>query len=182
MTTPGSPPGAGSRRCGVPRSAAPTCVHPAEILERLEIRAAVPADVGELLTVQRAAFVTVQQENPEVGVTELTEGPDRIASWSQEGLTLVATSAGRLVGFARAKLREGRWRVARLAVVPDLQGRGIGGALLSAVESAAPAEADGFTVMAGAGSAATLRFYRRAGYRPRGEVAPGVVRLDRPRR
>ena len=39
------------------------------------------------------------------------------------------------------------------------------------------AEVAGFELFTGAGSAANLRRYRRAGYRPAGSPAPGVVRL-----
>jgi len=149
-------------------------------LGELEIRPAVPADVGEVLTLQRAAFASLQRENPTVPVDELTETTADIRRWSEEGVTLVATSAGRLVGFAWGKSREERWRIARVGVAPDLQGSGVGRRLVSALEGLAPAGSRGFEVMTGAASKGNQRFYRRLGYRVRGEVAPGVVRMTKP--
>jgi len=54
--------------------------------------------------------------------------------------------------------------------------------MLEAVEAAAPPEARGFELFTGAGSAANIRRYKRAGYRLAGTPAPGVVRLEKRRR
>jgi tRNA (guanine37-N1)-methyltransferase len=134
-----------------------------------------------MVTVQRAAFAPLQRDNPGVDVAELVEGVADVRAWADEGRTLVAVSAGRLVGFARGKAREGRWRIARLAVAPDLQGRGLGARLLAEIEGSAPEGTSGFEVMTGAGSTGTRRFYKRAGYRLRRETEPGVVRLTKQR-
>jgi ribosomal protein S18 acetylase RimI-like enzyme len=57
-----------------------------------------------------------------------------------------------------------RMQVLRFAVAPDLQGKGIGRALLSAVETAAPPEVATFWLVTGARSEANLRLYERTGY------------------
>ena len=64
-------------------------------------------------------------------------------------------------------------------VAPDLQGRGIGRALLAYAEAAAPAGTSRFWINTGTRSKANLRRYRRAGYRARpGEGRfPGTVDL-----
>jgi tRNA (guanine37-N1)-methyltransferase len=69
----------------------------------------------------------------------------------------------------------GQWEIGRLMIAPDLQGRGIGQALLEYAESAAPAGTRRFWVNTGAKSTANLRRYRRAGYR----VLPGEGRFPR---
>ena len=77
--------------------------------------------------------------------------------------------------------REGEvWHIGRLMVAPDLQGSGLGRALLEAVEAEAPAEATAYALFTGAGSKRNQRMYKKAGYRLRGEIAPGVVRLTKP--
>ena len=92
---------------------------------------------------------------------------------------LVARSAGRLVGAVRARRREDAWDVGRLMVAPDLQGRGLGRMLLERIEAAAPAGVTSCSLFTGAGSLRNQRLYRKAGYRLRGEVEPGVVRLTK---
>jgi tRNA (guanine37-N1)-methyltransferase len=149
-----------------------------------ELRLATAADAGELLTLQRACWWQEQQANPGVEIPALQEGLDDVRVWMGEWTTLVLRSGGRLVAAARGR-REGEvWDVGRLMVAPDLQGRGLGQALLRAIEDAAPDDVTGFVLFTGAGSSRNLATYKRAGYRLRGEDpdVPGAVRLTKRRR
>ncbi len=158
----------------------PDLLHPASSLADVELRAGQPGDAGELLTLQRACWA---RELAGGGSTEvLAEDVDDVRAWVTAGGTLVAVSGGRVVGAVRGRLEDHTWHVDRLMVAPDLQGRGIGRLLLGRVEEAAPASATGFVLRTGAASARDQRLYRRAGYRPRGEAGPGVVRLTKRRR
>jgi len=147
------------------------------------IARAVPADAGEILTLQRACWMQEQQANPEAWVPALHESLDDVRSWLPDWTVLTMRRAGRLVGGARARLEDDVWDVGRLMVAPDLQGQGLGRVLLEAVEAAAPAEATSYALFTGAGSTDNLRFYKRAGYRLRGADPdiPGAVRLTKKR-
>jgi len=147
------------------------------------IARAVPADAGEILTLQRACWMQEQQANPEAWVPALHESLDDVRRWLPDWTVLTMRRAGRLVGGARARLEDDVWDVGRLMVAPDLQGQGLGRVLLEAVEAAAPAEATSYALFTGAGSTDNLRFYKRAGYRLRGEDpdVPGAVRLTKKR-
>ncbi|MGH3345695.1 MAG: tRNA (guanosine(37)-N1)-methyltransferase TrmD [Nocardioides sp.] len=148
-----------------------------------EIRPAVPADAGELLTLQRACWMQEQQANPQAWVPALHESLDDVRRWLPEWTVLTLRRAGRLVGGARARLEGDVWDVGRLMVAPDLQGEGLGRVLLEAIEAAAPVAATSYALFTGAGSTDNLRFYKRAGYRLRGEDpdVPGAVRLTKKR-
>ncbi|MGZ4438530.1 MAG: tRNA (guanosine(37)-N1)-methyltransferase TrmD [Nocardioidaceae bacterium] len=159
----------------------PDLLHPSSSLEGVELRAVRPGDAGELLTLQRACWVQETWANPGVEMDALTETLDDVRAWTRDGTVLVAHSAGRLVGAVRGRLHDGTWDVGRLMVAPDLQGRGLGRLLLEAAEAAAPEEVTGFELFTGAGSARNQRIYKRAGYRSRGEVRPGVVRMTKRR-
>jgi len=167
----------------VARTAArrPDLLHPSSALADVELRAVRPGDAGELLTLQRACWVQESFANPGIEIDALTETYDDVRAWTAEGTVLVAHSAGRLVGAVKARLHGSTWDVGRLMVAPDLQGRGLGRMLLARIEEAAPAEAAGFELFTGAGSARNQRIYKKAGYRSRGEVRPGVVRLTKRR-
>ncbi len=175
------------RAASLRRTAArrPDLLHAAQVLDDVEVRTARPADSGELMTLQRACWAQVMRENPDhpdVARDALTETLAEVRHWSSTGTVLVALSGGRLVGAVQGRLHDGTWDVGRLMVAPDIQGRGLGRMLLDRVEQAAPAEAAGFGLVTAAGSRRSRRVCTKAGYRSRGEVRPGVVRMTKPRR
>ena len=150
------------------------------LLDDVEIRPAVPADAGELFVLQRACWVQEQHDNPDVRIPALHESLEDVRSWSERDTVLIARSAGRLVGAVRASLDGETWEVGRLMVAPDVAGRGLGRHLMERIEALAPAEATSYALFTGAGSLRNQRMYKKAGYRLRGEIAPGVVRLTKP--
>lgn len=159
----------------------PDLAHPSVTLDDVELRAAVPGDAGEVFTLQRACWVQEQQANPGVAIAALSEDLADVERWLAADTVLVLRSAGRLVGAVRARSVDDTWDIGRLMVAPDLQGRGLGRRLLAAIEARAPEGTTGFELFTGAGSARNQRMYRKAGYRVRGEVEPGVVRLTKKR-
>ena len=149
-----------------------------------EIGPAVPADAGEVLTLQRACWTQEALANPDVSIPALGESLDDVRAWLTRDTVLLARRAGRLVGGVRASARPlddggAAWDVGRLMVAPDLQGQGLGRVLLERIEAAAPPGTTSYELFTGAASARNLRMYAKAGYRRAGEVAPGVVRLVR---
>lgn len=145
------------------------------------IRAAVSADAGEMLTVQRAAWVSEAQLH---GTTELPPLTQTLAELQDELETrhaLVAVDGHRIVGIVRAFRDDDVWRIGRLGVVPDRQGAGIGSRLLAAIEGAAPPDVRAFALFTGPRSARNVTLYERAGYRrvPSGD---GLIHLRKERR
>ncbi|TCO49884.1 GNAT family N-acetyltransferase [Actinocrispum wychmicini] len=130
------------------------------------IRVAEPADAGEILTVQRAAYVSEAQLYGNPGFSALTESLDEVRAAVESGSVLVATMGARIVGAVRG-IRDGQdCEVARLVVAPDMQRRGIAFDLIAAVERAHAAHVRRFRMHTGERSEANLRLYQRAGYVP----------------
>ncbi len=129
-----------------------------------------PGAAGELLTLQRAAYVTEAQLYDDVRLPALVQTLDELA----ESTCLAAVAGSRLVGAVRTRERDGVLHVGRLTVAPDLHGHGIGTRLLLAAEQVTrlPRAA----LFTGARSAANLRLYRRHGYIEitREQVRPGL--------
>jgi tRNA (guanine37-N1)-methyltransferase len=157
----------------------------------LVVRAAVPADAGELLTLQRACWVAEAQANDALTIPPLVETLDDVRRSLGVWTTIVVRAGDRLVGSVRGLLlgetdRPARtWEIGRLMVAPDLQGRGLGRWLLSAAESMADTAAERFELVTGARSTGNIKRYRRAGYRLAAdgiEPLPGTVRLVKDRR
>ncbi|WP_435744766.1 GNAT family N-acetyltransferase [Nocardioides sp. SYSU DS0663] len=151
------------------------------MLDGVELRPARPADAAEVLVLQRACWVAEQHDNPDVRIPALHETYDEVRAWVERDHVLVARAAGRLVGAVRGSLDGDVWHVGRLMVAPDVAGRGLGRALLAAVEAAAPPGAASYQLVTGAGSLRNQRMYKKAGYRHAGEVEPGVVRMTKRR-
>jgi len=158
----------------------PDLLHPSGVLDDIEVREVQPGDAGELLTLQRACWVQESWSNPGLEIDALTESLDDVRSWITEGRTLVARSDGRLVGAVRGRRHEDTWDIGRLMVAPDLQRRGLGRMLLARIEREAPPGTNRMELFTGAGSLRNQKMYKRAGFRLRGEVRPGVVRMTKP--
>ena len=157
----------------------PDLVPASTLLDDVEIRALEPADAGELYVLQRACWVQEMHDNPGVRIPALHETYDELRAWTARDTVLVARSAGRLVGAVRASLHGEEWDIGRLMVAPDLAGRGLGRTLLARIETLAPEVATTYALFTGAGSARNQRMYKKAGYRLRGEIEPGVVRMTK---
>jgi tRNA (guanine37-N1)-methyltransferase len=153
-------------------------------LADLDVRPAVPADAGELYTLQRACWLQELEANPGVEIPALRESLDDVRRGLGEWTVMVARepSSGRLVGAVRGRVdSHGEWDIGRVMVAPDLQGRGLGRALLELVEALAPADVTTYVLFTGAGSTDNLRMYRKAGFRLRADrkAPPGAVVLTK---
>jgi tRNA (guanine37-N1)-methyltransferase len=141
-------------------------------LRELVINRAAPADTGELITLQRAAYLSEARVTGSLELSPLTETPDRLRASLVDGVVLVARRAGRLIASVRAEVAtDGAWLIGRLVVAPDLQGRGIGSRLMSEIESCAPRSCSRMRLTATA-VAETLSFFGRRGYVELSRSAP----------
>lgn len=127
-------------------------------------RAAVQRDAGEIWTMARACWVTEARDHDSFEIPALTESLLDVQEWLTAWHTWVVRSHGRLIGSVRARRTHDLWDIGRLMVAPDLQGRGLGKALLAYAEQQAPVEVAGFSMFTGGHSVDNLRMYRRAGY------------------
>jgi ribosomal protein S18 acetylase RimI-like enzyme len=128
------------------------------------------ADAGELLVLQRAAYVTEAQLHRDPFLPPLTETPAEVreALADPEVIVIGVRDGGRLIGAIR--IRRGPEdmsvaHIARLAVAPDRQGEGIGTRLLAAAEVSVPEDVLELRLFTGEYSERNLRLYERLGYR-----------------
>jgi GNAT superfamily N-acetyltransferase len=109
------------------------------------IRPATADEVEGLPAMQVAAGALF----PELGMHLVSDGPahsvDGFRQARAHGDLLVAADGGKIVGFVRTKVLDGSLHVEQVTVAPGWQGRGIGRALMLAVEQAAAGR--GFTRM-----------------------------------
>ncbi|ROO84029.1 acetyltransferase (GNAT) family protein [Actinocorallia herbida] len=131
----------------------------------IEISAAEVADAGEIITLQRAAYVSEAQLYGDPFLPPLVERQERVvALLDGPAVVLKAVEDGRLVGAVRTAVEGATCLVGRLVVAPDRQGQGIGTALLRAVEAEMRGLATSLVLFTGHLSEQNLRLYRRHGY------------------
>jgi ribosomal protein S18 acetylase RimI-like enzyme len=134
------------------------------------------SDAGEILTLQRAAYVTEAQAHDDLSMPPLTQTLDQlreeladldISAWGvREGGRLVASVRTRLVDPVTAE-------VGRLVVAPDWQGKGLGTALLLAAEDRVQSGVATIRLFTGERSHANQRLYKRLGYAETGRTSAG---------
>jgi predicted GNAT family N-acyltransferase len=125
--------------------------------EELEIGLAQPADQALCLAIRRRVFIEEQ------GVPEALE----LDEFDEEAVCWIARISGRAVGTARARLVEGYAKAERVAVLPELRRRGVGRALMDALE--AWAFGRGLDRVGLNAQESAIAFYRTLGYRVTGE-------------
>lgn len=139
--------------------------------EDVRIRPIHVDDAGEVLTLQRAAFVSEAQIYGSTDMPPLTQTLEQVEEELRDCIGWTARKGQRLVGALRARQDGGLLLIGRIAIAPDVQGEGIGRMLLETAETSTDAtEAELFT---GSLSEANLRLYLRCGYRETERIPQG---------
>ncbi len=152
-----------------------------------EVRIAQEGDLPAALEVQRDAFGRVASELgiPPASLPALRESADALREAVGCGtVVLVACDAGGVIGSVRGTRRDDGWvEIGRLVVRSGHEGRGVGSALMRAIEDRFEL-GSGFILFTGADTLETQRFYQKRGYMVshREDVgAYGIVWMSKPR-
>jgi GNAT superfamily N-acetyltransferase len=122
------------------------------------------SDAGELWTLQRAAFVDEARELSNPFIPPLNETLDQLRAAFSEVAFLKVVEGNRIVGAGRLRLRDDAAWIERVVVAPDQQGRGIGSALMVALEAQASPATRRFELYTAALRTLNVAFYHRHGY------------------
>ncbi|MFJ1760206.1 GNAT family N-acetyltransferase [Amycolatopsis sp. NPDC088138] len=134
--------------------------HPGQVKPlRLDV-----ADAGEVLTLQRAAYVTEARAHDDFDLPPLLETLAETRA-ALLGLSWGIRDAGRLIASVRLTVTDHVGVIGRLVVAPDRQGSGLGGGLLLAAEELAPPSVTLFRLFTGSKSVGPLGLYAKHGYR-----------------
>jgi tRNA (guanine37-N1)-methyltransferase len=143
----------------------PDLLHPSLAATDVQVRAATPGDLPELLTLLRATGQDATMDSLRVDL--------------ETGQTWLARRAGRLVGAIRTHVSGDAVEVTAPALAPDVEDEDLARELLDVVTQTAVSGIRSFVLADPAPSAARARTYRKAGYRPapagwsRGVPLPG---------
>lgn len=120
---------------------------------------------GELLTLQRAAYLTEAVAHADLALPPLVETLVELEAVldDPEVTVLGIREAGRLLGSVRLRRVDEAIELGRLVVAPDRQGEGLGTRLLLAADGWF-ASSERIRLFTGEHSRANLRLYARHGY------------------
>jgi len=128
------------------------------------ISPAIPEDAPTMLDLQRRAFAEEGHRSGSQDIPPLTERLDTVIENIQKQTALIARIDGKIIGAIRGIVNSRVCTVRALAVDPANQGRGIGSALLNALERALPDVAQ-FDLTTNTVMEGNVPFYERHGYR-----------------
>jgi ribosomal protein S18 acetylase RimI-like enzyme len=128
-----------------------------------EVADASPADAEAILALQQLAYQSEARRYNDWSIPPLVETLESVREQIAAHVVLKANFSDRLVGSVRGVVEGDVCEVGRLIVHPELQRRGIGSALLTALEARFPAVSC-FELFTGDRSESNLRLYRRHGY------------------
>ena len=128
------------------------------------LRRAVESDAGEILTLQRAAYVTTAQLYRDPFLPPLVETLHDVAEAIRTEIVLAAVDGHRIVGSARIRIEGSVGHMGRLVVAPDREGAGVGIRLVKAVQEHAPPSVTRFELFTGALSERHIALYWILGF------------------
>lgn len=123
------------------------------------------SSAGEILTLQRAAYVSEAVAHRDFGLPPLTQTIDDLRAELSDPavVALGVREQSRLLGAVRLRRVGHTAELGRLTVVPDRQGRGIGTFMLRQAERVFPGIVE-MRLFTGEHSLANIRLYERNGY------------------
>lgn len=130
----------------------------------MQIQTATLSDAKEILQLQRVAYESEAKIYNDPEIPPLTETLTQLKALFNNHVFLKATVDGKIVGSVRACINNGSCHIGRLIVSPELQNRGIGTQLLSAIELQYWG-CRRFELFTGIKSVKNIRLYERAGYK-----------------
>lgn len=139
-----------------------------------------PDDAPEVTVLQRCCWVDEAVVNGTLAIPALHESLEEVRDWLETWHVTGIWLDGRLLGMVRARRDGTDWHVGRLAVVPDLRGRGLGRWLLHTAETGAEPECRRVLLSTGAKSLRNIDLYHSEGYQSDSLDHPdGTARLTK---
>ena len=121
-------------------------------------------DAVEILALQKLAYLSEAVLYGDFAIPPLTQTLEELMESYSRNTILKAMEEGVIVGSVNGRMDKGHCLVGRLMVHPTQQGRGLGTALMEAIEKEFP-QAQAYRLFTGERSERNIRLYERLEYR-----------------
>lgn len=121
-------------------------------------------DSGQILALQRLAYISEAELYNNFSIPPLTETIDKLENDIAEKVVLKVVLNNQIIGSVRGFEKDGTCHVGRLMVHPDFQNRGIGRLLLKEIEILF-SSVERFELFTGDKSEKNLFLYQKVGYK-----------------
>lgn len=122
-------------------------------------------DAKEILDLQKLAYQSEARLYENENIPPLTQTLEAIEKEFLNYVFYKAVISEKIIGSIRAKIHDNTCLIGKLIVHPTLQGKGIGTALMGAMESHF-LDVKRYELFTGTKSLGNIRFYKRLGYQP----------------
>lgn len=134
----------------------------------VRLEAAIEADLEEILQLQKRAFSGQAVIYQDPNLPSLTQTLDDLRKEFNEKAFYKVVRNGTIIASIRCSIRDRVLSIEKLFVDPDLQNRGIGTAVMGALESRYAGSVDRYILSTGHKSARNLHLYGQLGYKETG--------------
>ncbi|WP_345415978.1 GNAT family N-acetyltransferase [Halioxenophilus aromaticivorans] len=129
----------------------------------MNISQATVDDAAAILQLQKIAYRSEAELHDDFDIPPLTQSLAQLEAEFEHKIILKIEQQGVIVASGQVSFKDGCAFIARMAVIPALQGRGLGSRLMAALESSFP-KAEYYRLFTGAKSTRNLAMYQRRGY------------------
>lgn len=129
----------------------------------MEIYPAQPADADVILALQKLAYQSEADLYQDSSLPPLRQTLEDLRHEISTQVFLKAVESSEIIGSVRAVCEGSTAQIGRLLVQPAFQGRGVGTALMTAIEAAC-GTVERFELFTGEKSVRNIRLYERLGY------------------
>lgn len=127
------------------------------------IEKATEDDLSDILALQKSAFKDEAQRVGDLNIAPLTQDLKSLKQEFKQMLILKCVDDGKIVGSVRGEFKDDTTFIGRLFVAHSHRGKGIGKALMCAIENALPAKR--YEIFTGSKSEVNLAMYAKLGYK-----------------
>ena len=142
----------------------------------MQVEKANTNDAEAILALQKLAYLSEAELHDDFEIPPLTQTLVQLIAEFDVKRVLKIVNNGSIIACGQVYMQQECCHISRMAVHPNFQGKGLGAALMSALENQFP-QAERYELFTGNNSTRNLSMYQRRGYVPFKEALLGKTKV-----